>query len=59
MTHASPSPTYAHAADRGWEADSDLPDDAIGVCKDIAAQLIDNDLNEEIRVYCSRQLALF
>ena len=50
MTHASPSPTYAHAADRGWEADSDLPDDAIGVCKDIAAQLIDNELNEEIRV---------
>ena len=50
VTHASPAPTYAHSADRGWEADDDLPDDVIGVCKDIAAQLIENHLNDQIRV---------
>ena len=50
VTHASPAPTYAHASDRNWEADSDLPDDAVGVCKDIAAQLLDNHLNDQIRV---------
>ncbi len=41
ITHATPAATYAKAAGRDWEADSDLPEDAAGVCKDIAAQLID------------------
>ena len=51
ITHASPACTYAHAADRDWEADSDLTEEAkTNGCEDIAAQLIDNELNQKIRV---------
>ena len=51
ITHASPACTYAHAADRGWEADSDLTEEAkTNGCKDIAAQLIDDPRNQNIRV---------
>ena len=41
---------YAHAADRDWEADSDMPDDALGLCPDIASQFIDDERNQQIRV---------
>ncbi|WP_306252981.1 alkaline phosphatase [Parvularcula sp. IMCC14364] len=40
LTHATPATVYAHAPDRGWEADSDLPESA-AACPDIARQLID------------------
>lgn len=50
ITHASPACTYAHAADRHWESDADLPDDARGMCTDIASQLVDEELNQNIRV---------
>lgn len=39
LTHATPAALYAHAADRDWEADKDLPEGA--PCKDIALQLIE------------------
>ena len=41
ITHATPGAVYAHSADRGWEADSEMPDDAKAAgCKDIASQLL-------------------
>ena len=49
ITHASPATTFAHASHRDWEADVDLPEGA-EECTDIASQLIDADLNKEIRV---------
>ncbi|XP_067948456.1 alkaline phosphatase-like [Watersipora subatra] len=42
---ASPSAAYAHTAFRNWRADYELPDDAKGVCKDIARQLIEDNLD--------------
>lgn len=41
ITHATPAATYAKVAGRDWEADTNLPEGAGGVCKDIAAQLVD------------------
>ncbi len=40
VTHATPAATYAHTAERDWEADSNIP--AGATVKDIAAQAIDN-----------------
>ncbi|XP_070764463.1 intestinal-type alkaline phosphatase [Enoplosus armatus] len=43
VQHASPGATYAHTANRGWYADSDLSSDAIqNGCRDIAWQLVHN-----------------
>jgi len=39
ITHATPAAAYAHSADRNWENNSSLPQDA-GDCVDIATQLI-------------------
>lgn len=41
ITHATPAAAYAHSVGRDWEADTNLPEDAVGTCKDIAAQLVD------------------
>ena len=42
LTHATPAAAYAHAAERGWEDDSALSNDAREKgCTDIASQLID------------------
>lgn len=42
LTHATPAVVYAHAPDREWERDTNLPPEAIdGGCKDIARQLIE------------------
>lgn len=50
ITHASPAVNFAHAGHRNWESDADLPE---GVdCTDIAAQLIDEEINKNIRVCC-------
>lgn len=40
ITHATPAATYAHAADRSWQSDADLPPGARGRCADIAAQFV-------------------
>ncbi|MBV7316571.1 alkaline phosphatase [Shewanella sp. NIFS-20-20] len=41
ITHATPAATFAHVPDRNWEADSNLPSEAISHgCEDIAAQLL-------------------
>jgi alkaline phosphatase len=40
LTHATPATVYAHAPDRAWEADSDIPETERGLgCTDMAAQL--------------------
>lgn len=42
VTHATPGAVYAHAGDRDWAADSDMPDEAKAAgCKDIASQLLE------------------
>ncbi|GGD67175.1 alkaline phosphatase [Lacimicrobium alkaliphilum] len=42
ITHATPAATYAKSADRNWEDNSDMPEEAVtGGCVDIARQLID------------------
>ncbi len=42
LTHATPAATYAHAPDRNWENDTDLPEGARAAgCRDIAQQLLD------------------
>ncbi len=41
ITHATPAATYAKSADRDWEDDSDMPEEAIAAgCIDIASQLV-------------------
>lgn len=42
VTHATPAACYAHTPDRGWQTDTDLPDDAREAgFPDIARQLIE------------------
>ena len=51
ITHATPGATYAHAADRNWEDDSALPDEAASAgCRDIARQLVEFDAGDGIEV---------
>ncbi|MDQ3287101.1 MAG: alkaline phosphatase [Pseudomonadota bacterium] len=41
MSHATPSATFAHSPDRGWENDSQTPAEARATgCVDLAAQMI-------------------
>lgn len=51
ITHATPGATYAHVADRDWETDKYMPEEAkaAGV-KDIAWQLIDMPYGDGIDV---------
>ncbi|XP_029285755.1 intestinal-type alkaline phosphatase 1-like [Cottoperca gobio] len=43
VQHASPGANYAHTANRGWYADTDLTPEAIqNGCRDIAYQLVHN-----------------
>jgi alkaline phosphatase len=42
VTHATPASTYAHAADRDWQSDADMPEEARQAgCVDIARQLLE------------------
>ncbi|WP_417760852.1 alkaline phosphatase [Shewanella sp.] len=41
LTHATPAATYAHTPERNWEADSDMPAEALADgCHDIAYQMV-------------------
>ncbi|MFC3551077.1 alkaline phosphatase [Lysobacter cavernae] len=43
VTHATPGATFSHSADRNWENDTDLPEDAKAAgCADIARQMIES-----------------
>ena len=51
ITHATPAATYAHAADRNWEDNSALPEEAVAAgCRDIARQLVEFDGGDGIEV---------
>lgn len=51
ITHATPASLFAKAADRGWEADADMPAGALEAgCRDIARQLVEYDLGGGIDV---------
>lgn len=42
ITHATPAACYAHTADRNWEADADMPTNAVAAnFPDIARQLVE------------------
>lgn len=42
ITHATPAAGYAHSADRNWESDADMPEEARAAgCRDIASQLVE------------------
>ena len=51
LTHATPAACYAHSAERDWESDRDLPQDArdAGVA-DIARQLVDFPYGDGLEV---------
>ncbi|GGJ02257.1 alkaline phosphatase [Shewanella hanedai] len=51
ITHATPAATFAHAPERNWESDADLPAEAVtNGCKDIASQLLDFSYGNGINV---------
>jgi alkaline phosphatase len=50
ITHATPAATYAKSAERNWEDNSDMPEEAVAAgCSDIASQLINFESNLEER----------
>ncbi len=51
ITHATPAANYAHSADRNWEDNTALPEEAVQQgCTDIAAQLIDFPYGDGLEV---------
>ena len=46
---ASPAAAYAHAAYRDWQSDKDMPENS--TCKDIARQLIEDNLDIQVWIY--------
>jgi len=51
LTHATPAAVYAHAADRDWERDTNLPEEALkNGCPDIARQLIEFPYGDGLEV---------
>ncbi|KAJ8969519.1 hypothetical protein NQ317_002208 [Molorchus minor] len=50
ITHATPAATYAHANNRYWECDDELPQTARGYAKDIARQLIEDVPGNKFKV---------
>ncbi|XP_026739041.1 alkaline phosphatase, tissue-nonspecific isozyme-like isoform X1 [Trichoplusia ni] len=49
VTHATPAASYAHSADRRWEADADLPKKGLR-CDDIATQLVRGRVGSRIDI---------
>ena len=42
VTHATPAATYAHTAERNWEHDAAMPEEAVAAgCRDLARQLLE------------------
>jgi alkaline phosphatase len=51
ITHATPAAMYAHTPNRDWEADSDMPEEAMTAgCADIASQLVDFPYGDGLEV---------
>ncbi|KAL1123148.1 hypothetical protein AAG570_002235, partial [Ranatra chinensis] len=49
VTHATPAALYAHSADRKWECDMTMPDNAT-ICQDIATQLVQESPGKYMQV---------
>lgn len=54
VTHATPAPLYAHSANRRWECEAKMPENAAG-CKDIARQLVEDEPGRNIRVIIKKK----
>ena len=51
LTHATPAAAYAHSADRAWENDALMPEEAAAAgCRDIARQLVEFDIGDGMDV---------
>ena len=51
ITHATPAATYAHTANRNWESDANLTEEALANgCHDIARQLIEFPFGDGLEV---------
>ena len=51
ITHATPGATYAHIANRDWEADASMPTEAVSAgCADIARQLVEMKFGDGLEV---------
>ncbi|MBV7316572.1 alkaline phosphatase [Shewanella sp. NIFS-20-20] len=51
LTHTTPAAAYAKSPERNWEADSNLPAEAIANgCKDIASQLVERSSDNGLSV---------
>jgi alkaline phosphatase len=51
LSHATPASTYAHVAERDWENDAELTEEArLNGCRDIASQLIDFAYGDGVEV---------
>ena len=51
LTHATPAAVYAHSPARGWENDTDIPEDQRSPeCRDIAQQILDPMLGDGLEV---------
>ena len=51
ITHATPAAGYAHTPQRDWEADADMPDEAVSEgCIDIARQLVEGPVGAKLDV---------
>ncbi|XP_049875109.1 alkaline phosphatase [Pectinophora gossypiella] len=48
VTHATPSPIYAHTAHRSWECEAAMP--AGSTCKDIARQMVEDWPGKDLQV---------
>lgn len=60
VTHATPAAVYAHSADRDWEADNHLSEEAVNNgCKDIATQLLEFSSGDGIDVVLGGGRSLF
>lgn len=58
ITHATPAALYAHSPNRGWEANTNVPDDKTD-CEDIARQLIYSEVGRKVNVTKSFLLNLY
>ena len=59
ITHATPAAAYAHAADRNWELDAAVPEEAREACKDIARQLTEFPYGDGVDVVLGGGRAMF
>ncbi|ALC48021.1 Aph-4 [Drosophila busckii] len=50
ITHATPAATYARVYNRDWECDTEVPNESVGIHKDIARQLVEQAPGNKLNV---------